>query len=313
MRISFILDNENKYWDKLISNSSQGTIFSLNSNLNFYKNKFEVLKYVFFDEKNINAIACVPIILGDENPIFNVYNGIIFNQEILEIKNNSRRYSKILNYSEKIISLIAKKHKNIHLTLNPKFEDLRAFQWHNYHESLKPKFKIELRHTGILDLENMNKDQVFYQFRKNRLREIKKFSHLVTTDGKVTDLIKLYKKTFNRQDINFNENYLINLFDYCNHAINNKFARLNFLKKQNGDFVSATLFVFDDKNAYYLIGASDPELRNDFPSAPAMSEQVFYFYEKKLNVDFLGVNSPQRGDFKISFSPKIVKYFNVSL
>ena len=313
MSISFILDNENKYWDKLISNSSHGTIFSLSSHLNFYKNKFEVLKYVFFDEKNINAIACVPIILGDETPLFNVYNGIIFNQETLEIKNNSRRYSKILNYSEKIISLIAKKHQNIHLTLNPKFEDLRAFQWHNYHEKLKPKFKIELRNTGILELKNINKDQILEKFRTVRRREFKRFSHLVTTDGEVDDLIALYKKTFNRQDIKINDNFLINLFNYCNYAMKKKFARINFLKDLNGNFVSASLFIFDDKNAYYLIGASDPELRKEFPSSPAIAEQILYFHEKKLNIDMLGVNSPQRGDFKLSFSPKMVKYFNVYL
>ena len=169
-----------------------------------------------------------PYNFGDEQILFNVYNGIIFNQEILDIKNISRKYSKILEYSEKIINLIAENHKHIHLTLNPNFEDLRAFQWYNYHERLKPKFKVELRYTGILNLKNLSKDQIIKNFRTVRRQEYKKFSRLVTTNGKVTDLIALYKKTFERQDININENYLINVFDYCNHAIENKFARLNF-------------------------------------------------------------------------------------
>ena len=54
--------------------------------LDFYRNKFQVFKYVFFDLETNNVIACVPIIFGDEKPLFNVYNGIIFNKEISILK-----------------------------------------------------------------------------------------------------------------------------------------------------------------------------------------------------------------------------------
>jgi hypothetical protein len=30
-------------------------------------------------------------------------------------------------------------------------------------------------------------------------------------------------------------------------------------------------------------------------------------------LDFVGVNSPQRGDFKLSFNPELVPYFEVHL
>jgi hypothetical protein len=313
MSLKFILDNENKYWDKLILNSSHGTIFSLSSYLEFYKNKFQVLKYVFFDLETNNVIACVPIILGDQKPLFNVYNGIIFNKEILDIKSNTRRYSIILNYSEKIISLITKKHSNFSLTINPKFEDLRAFQWYNYNETNKPKFKINLKYTGILNLKKINQDQILLNFRKSRRKEFKKFSNLVSPDGTVEDLISLYELTFVRQNMKIDENFLNDLKKFCNHAIKNKFARLNFLRNTKGKIVSSTLFVFDNKTAYSLIAGSDPNYRDELPSSPLTIDQILYFHKKKLDIDFLGVNSPKRGDFKISFSPKIINYFEVSL
>ena len=313
MSISFILDNENKYWDKLISNSSHGTIFSLSSYLDFYKNTFEVLKYVFFDEETNNIIACVPIILGDEKPLFNVYNGIIYNQEILDIESNTRRYSSILSYSEKIISLLSKKHKNFRLTMNPNFEDLRAFQWHNYNEKKKPQFKIDLRYTGVLNLKNLNQDQILLNFRKSRRKEFKKFSNLVSSEGTVEDLIKLYKLTFDRQDIEIDKNFLKNLTNFCNHAIKKGFGRINFLRNSKGTTVSSSLFVYDSKTAYSLVAGSDPSYRDELPSSPLTIDQILYFHKKNLNIDFLGINSPKRGDFKISFSPKIVNYFEVTL
>lgn len=312
--MDYCLSPSDKDWDELIDKSSYGTIFSKNIHLNFYKKKGEVYKYLFFDEKTKKFIACVPIVITQQKPNFTVYNGIIFNKELLDINNRSSKYALILKYSEEILKLILINHKKINFTLHPNYEDLRSFQWHNYNNSSGSKFKIKLRYTGILNLTNLTEQDLLNNMRSVRRREYKKNIETVSSDGKIEDLIKLYKLTFGRQNLNFDKNFYINLYEYCNYALKNNFARINFIKNKYGDIVSSVFFVYDNKSAYYLIGASDPKQRKNYPSAPAIIENILYFKKKQINfIDFVGINSPQRGDFKISFSPEIKPFFDVDL
>ena len=75
----------------------------------------------------------------------------------------------------------------------------------------------------------------------------------------------------------------------------------------------AALFVLDSKRAYYAYGASDPELRHTEIGTQLMYES-FVMLNKEYGVaevDLVGVNSPQRGGFKMSFGGRLVPYFVV--
>ena len=66
--------------------------------------------------------------------------------------------------------------------------------------------------------------------------------------------------------------------------------------------------------SYYLIGANDPNYRKDGAGGFVVLEQIRYCIEQGLSyVDFMGINSLLRGDFKISLNADPVSYFEFTL
>ena len=80
----------------------------------------------------------------------------------------------------------------------------------------------------------------------------------------------------------------------------------------SSDLASMTLFVHDSRCAWYLLGANDPEWRKSAASTLLMIENIRHYAEKGIpSLDFVGVNSPQRGDYKLSFNGQLIPYFEV--
>ena len=97
-------------------------------------------------------------------------------------------------------------------------------------------------------------------------------------------------------------------------AIKGGFGRLNICKNSDGEPVSASFFLYDENCGYYLLGANDPNYRRYGTGSYVVLEQIKWCQEQGLSmIDFVGINSPFRGDFKTSFNAKPVPYYNVSL
>ena len=82
----------------------------------------------------------------------------------------------------------------------------------------------------------------------------------------------------------------------------------------NGDIGSMAFFCFDNKRAYYLFGANDPQLRDEHTGS-AVIWDAFHTLSKAgiKEVDLEGVNSPRRGWFKLSFGGNLIPYYHVRL
>ena len=66
------------------------------------------------------------------------------------------------------------------------------------------------------------------------------------------------------------------------------------------------LFLFDQRRAYYLFGANSPDLRATGGSTRLILDSILNARSRGLEeIDFVGVNSPKRGDFKLSFNPTL--------
>ena len=65
---------------------------------------------------------------------------------------------------------------------------------------------------------------------------------------------------------------------------------------------------------YYQFGANDPDYRSSGASAHLMFETICMLAKRGIElIDFVGVNSPSRGDYKLSFNPTLKPYYVVSL
>ena len=91
-------------------------------------------------------------------------------------------------------------------------------------------------------------------------------------------------------------------------------ARQFVSKTAEGIIACISLFVYDQKRAYYLFGGSDPSLRNT-PAGTAVLWDAFTELSKEgINeVDLEGVNSPKRGWFKLSFGGDLKTYYEINL
>ena len=298
-------------WDEIISNSEQNSIFVTSKYLNYYENNYKVIKYIFKDSETKKILACVPLVTGEKEPLFFVYNGIIFSNSLSGIKKISTKNSVQIILTNKIIEFLIDKHKKINFTFHPNFEDLRPFQWYNYKENSKSFFNIKLNYTAILDIKK-TEEELLNNFRTVRKQEYKKYYNLVSNEGAVDDLIDLYKMTFERQKIILDKCFLDELKNFCQYALDNEFAKISFLK-ENSTFISSTFFLYDKDTAYYLVGASNPNFRKKIPSTALLVDNIFQFKKKGIKkIDFIGINSPKRGDFKMSFSPVIKSYYSVN-
>jgi hypothetical protein len=186
-----------------------------------------------------------------------------------------------------------------------RLQDLRPFQWHNYHDPEKGQFRIDLRYTGILDLSNFDSFEAYLSsVRTVGKQEFKKSSQILRFKFSEDVLIldTLHAKTFDRQNIKRSNKDSI--FGYGKLAV----AYMEDVP------VSAVLFLYDDRTAYYLFGANDPEYRNTSAGTFALMNMIKDAYQNNWReIDFVGANSPQRADFKISFKADLKPYFTSTI
>ena len=77
---------------------------------------------------------------------------------------------------------------------------------------------------------------------------------------------------------------------------------------------SAAVFALDSKRAYYLYGANHPEWQSRYSGTILLWDAFLKLSELGHKcVDLEGVNSPQRGWFKLSFGGRLVDYHQLSL
>ena len=92
---------------------------------------------------------------------------------------------------------------------------------------------------------------------------------------------------------------------------NNNISMFSCIDKDK--IISASIFIEYKDQAYYLIGANDPNYRNSGAGTAVIFEHIKHLLNKKIKIiDFLGANSPSRGDFKTSFNAKLISYYEIS-
>ena len=313
MDLEICLIEDFKEWDRLVENSYQGNIFQ--SSL-FLKSLNIPFKCYFV--KSNNLIYSGIIVLEKDNEMYKFppycqYQGIIFS----ELVNNKKNHSRIpleMKITKFIITELLKKYSKFYMSMSPNFQDIRPFLWHNYgHENL-PKFKINNLYTAILDIRNKSYDDFLSLIRSNKRYEIKKSKVTIQDSSDIKTFIDIYKRMFKRQDINLEENYIKIVNDITSSAILNNYGWLKAALTQEGSISSMSLFLKDKKNAFYLFGANEPDLRREWGSTALMAANIKKAINLGLeNIDFVGANSPNRSDYKISFNSKLKSYFYVYL
>lgn len=241
---------------------------------------------------------------------FTPYQGLLF----LHAPGTAHRQRVLDEFriAEFVAAELATRYREVRLSLSWQVQDLRPFLWHNYHADGAPRYSVTPRYTALLPLAGLTADSYPAQVRACRRQEWRKAgSHELRDDIAVDDFLRLYVATFERQDLEVGDSQLAIVRRITEAALAGGWGRLAGCSTPQG-LASATLFVHDHRRSYYLFGANDPSQRNSGAATRLIFDNVFDAVQRGLaEVDFVGVNSPARGDFKLSFDPELKLYFEL--
>ena len=313
-QIEICLDNHE--WDEFVAHSPQNNLFCKTNFLDSYQREYDLL----FVAKGELILAGVVIIKGDDGiPTIDsfMYQGVLFSKYIESLPSHKKN-KKQIDIIEFLLIKLESIYGSISLSLHHSLNDLRGFQWHNYHNSAGLRPALNLNYTGLLDLKKAeNFDQILMDVRTVRRQEYNRcvrneFTIEESNDISILDF--LHEKTFERQGVKRSKSEIFLATKLANESLVKGFGRLLICRNVKGAPTSASLFLFDDKTGYYLIGANDPDYRKDGTGGYVVFEQIRHCIEQGLHyVDFMGINSPLRGDFKTSFNASPKAYFSFEL
>ena len=305
-------------WDRFAASSPQGNVFCSTPFLQALGEEFELL----FVEDGSSPVLGVIRLSRDGTPLrapypLTMYQGLLWAEEVAALPSHSRTKHG-LEAIEYLLSELEKEFARISFCLHHRFEDLRGFSWFHYHEPERGRFQIDLRYTGLLDLLNVSDFESYLaSIRTTRRQEYRKAERLgfaVEPSQDLDLLIQLHQRTFERQGIQQDASETGLVRSIAAAALAGDFGQLFVCKDANGLATCATFFLHDERCAYYWVAANDPEYRNTGGSTYLMLENIRRYKEagKVRTIDFVGINSPNRGDFKTSFNAQPAPYFVVN-
>jgi len=271
--------------------------------------------------KKGKPVVGAPILLDEEGkPIlravaFCMYNGLLFSDVA---KKTHSRYPFQFTVAEEFLQRLEDEFGEYFLCNHWGLEDLRPFLWHNYHNHAGRHFETSLRYTAILDLSAYaNFDELLSGVRSVRRQEygkrMKDETIVVREVDDFVELDELHKLTFARQGIVRPDQDGETILGLAENSVRlNKGMVLGAFAGEQ--MVAATLFLTHKNSCYYLLSATDPEYRSSFSTTLLVLKNIEFFMNRGLKfVDFIGANSPNRGDFKLSFNAELRPYFHTLL
>jgi hypothetical protein len=302
--------DDHAVWDGLVEASPQGTVFSKYAFLQSLGVPFRL--YIVSSGRAVVAMLSV---IEDEagNAVrfpFTPYQGILF---VEDAQASARQ--RVLNQfriTEFLVGELTRRYRSIGMGLSWNFEDLRPFLWHNHGQADAAHFTAQPRYTAVLDLRGLDLQTYSREVRRDRRNDLKKASEFtVNGQADIHDFLRLYEDTFKRQEIVLGAATLERVASITRGALNGGYGRLSCCETPSG-IASTNLFLYDAKRAYYLFGANDPEQRHTGAATKLIFDSISEAQRRDLlELDFVGVNSPARGDFKLSFNPDLKLYFEL--
>ncbi len=224
------------------------------------------------------------------------------------IKDTGAKTARSLERQKDIIfQLIDKlpKNVNVDLSLDHSCNYVLPFLWKGF--SIYPNFSYRIENLS-------NIEDLWANLRENIKREIKKANRsLEILDNLAFDkIITMQEKTFARQEriYNHKNDELLERLDKILFEHNAR--RLLFAIDEKQRIHAGAYFVFDNKTCYYLIGGSDPELRNSGAGSLLLWEGIKFASKVSRAFDFEGSMIEDIERFFRSFGGTPTPYYRVT-
>lgn len=307
-------------WDEFVRSSPNGTVFSLSE----YLKSIDQKHAVYYCCKKQEIRAAVAVMESDDGKSavlhdFVIYNGLMYAPPAHK-QNRAQVHSEQFKISECVAAELAEVYENVNISLHPSIVDIRPFLWHNYGSDL-PKYYPDIRYTSHVDISDFARAQkpedvaLFSEFSSARRQEVRYAikKGIITEERFNADMfVEFYAMTMERQSESVEQKVLKQMKNLISNLYLKNMGTMFIAATANGDVGSMAFFCFDSKQAYYLFGANDPQLRDEHTGSAVIWDAFHALSKAEIkDVDLEGVNSPQRGWFKLSFGGDIRPYYQM--
>lgn len=311
-------------WQKAVETTPQYTMFVSSTYLRSFGGKYKL----YFVKKGIEVKAGFCLLLSEDgrHVILNelvIYSGIFFKEDQTQkaVKAKSERFE----ITEQIIRFITDRFSRISMALSTQIEDLRPFLWHNYGSTNKQEvFSLDLRYTSYLnisELRNTDDEESTDLFksletlRQRNIRKARKESSYTVEEVQIELFLNYYIALMESQNEQVPAQKLAQISQIIANCTREKQAVMFATKNAHHEIIYLTMFSYDHFRAYYLFGAGNPKATEHYRGTICFWDAFIQLSQKyNINeVDLEGINSPQRGWFKLSFGGSIVPYYEVNL
>ncbi|UYO93973.1 GNAT family N-acetyltransferase [Pollutimonas sp. M17] len=299
-------------WDAFILASPQCSIFSLSGYLAGQGTTHTKLFY----EMEGQIVASALIITPDDSKFrapypYSLYQGIALAPMAAQGHSAISKHLKIISG---LADAISRRYPHHSLCLHPSLTDLRGFQWCNYHTPDLGAYELSLSYTGIIRLDQFSSFEDFLSSiraaRRQDAKKAEKAGLRIEPSHDVDEFIHLYALTFSRQGIVPDDLHLDLVRRIVHSVLNAGLGQILVARNSAGQATSAVMTATDPNCAYYLFGATDPAFRSNGANSALLLRVIQDgFLSGKKVFDMIGINSPQRGDFKTSFNAAPTPFF----
>jgi hypothetical protein len=312
-------------WDAIARRSPQGSLFAESFYLNAAGGQYR--RYWVRQGTGTEIKAGLVVVLSDDgrrcqlNDLV-IYGGILFDLDPRR-QMVKRRYDEF-QISEFVAEYLAREFEAVELQLAPSFADARPFLWYRYGEPAERRYAVDVRYTSGVDISTLcdfsgdeERSPCFANMetvRRYSVREAGKKGGRVAhgEDGGV--LVEFYSALMARQNEPQAENKLAAMRRVIDALLQHGRGAVYHVMNRDGVVIYAVAYGWDPRRAYYLFGAGHPE-----KSEPWQGTLAHWEAFKDLarchgitEVDLEGVNSPERGWFKLGLGGDLRSYFNIS-
>ncbi|MDL5033264.1 GNAT family N-acetyltransferase [Pelomonas sp. APW6] len=309
-------------WDALVQRSPQGSLFCESWFAEAAREP--VQRFAVMQKGTLKAGLCLPLAADGRGviaPDLTIYAGLLYDLDAGR-QRVKRRHDEF-QIAEFVAAELATRFERVELQLAPQIEDLRPWLWHDYHGPAGGRFQLDLRYTTVLDISSLQgvggsesaaqASTLFAEMetvRRYSVREGWKKGGRVEIVHDSAPLIDFYRALMSAQGQPPEEHRLQAMAGVMQGLISRGRGAIFHVLDAEGQLLYAVGYGWDERRAYYLYGAGSPD--RSAPWQGTLAHWVAFQYlaqEHGLSeVDLEGVNSPQRGWFKLGFGGDLVSY-----
>lgn len=236
------------------------------------------------------------------NPMLTQFLGILYNDNsTMNPINGSSLEREILI---EILDFLETRYKRLAINNHFYIKDIRVFTWRNY--------RPIVRYSYVLDLSNIKK--VFENFepqKKTYIRKSEKENIKIVSNDNVRLFHELHELTYQRQGLKCPISYSQTEKLYTTLKALLK-CKMYFARDLHGNVSSTIFIVWNNKSAYYVMGANHPKFRNYGSANLTLWTAMQDLAEMGIkSFDLYGANTPSIAMFKRGFGGELKTYYRV--